>query len=318
MNALITAIQPKRTKAPSLCHADEGRENFEGAAPDHNSALCMLGQSALLGVELDALFDQAMLSITELLGVDCADVLKVMGAKGDLELLASYGWDDPLCGCAGPSVSLKAMALAGYTLDCGEPIVIDDFAAGRFSAGHEAPQRPPSGNGICSSISVVIEGREGPFGVLQAHSRAPRRFEPEQVQFLQNVANVLSIAIMRETAERAMRDRERYFRALLEQVADLIVVLSPDGFVNYASPAVERFLGYAPHEVAGRAVHDLVHAEDAGRLRQLLGCRGQQTSLELRLRHKSGAWRHLSIASHDCTDDASVGGIVLNAREAVA
>ena len=61
--------------------------------------------------------------------------------------------------------------------------------------------------GIRSSLSVVIEGHDRPFGVLDVHSTHPNRFAPQDVHFVQGAANVLADAIERKMADDALRHR---------------------------------------------------------------------------------------------------------------
>jgi diguanylate cyclase (GGDEF)-like protein len=61
--------------------------------------------------------------------------------------------------------------------------------------------------GVRSSLAVPIEGKAGPFGVLDVHSTDPRRFTPADVHFLQASANVLADAIERHAADEALRHR---------------------------------------------------------------------------------------------------------------
>jgi diguanylate cyclase (GGDEF)-like protein len=56
-------------------------------------------------------------------------------------------------------------------------------------------------------ITVVIDGASGPFGVLDGQSTGERPFTPEDVHFVQAVANVLADAIARIAADEVMRER---------------------------------------------------------------------------------------------------------------
>ncbi len=57
-------------------------------------------------------------------------------------------------------------------------------------------------------MSVIIPGRERPFGVLGVHSRRYRKFERVSVDFLRSVANVLAHATERKRVEEALRESE--------------------------------------------------------------------------------------------------------------
>jgi diguanylate cyclase (GGDEF)-like protein len=61
--------------------------------------------------------------------------------------------------------------------------------------------------GAASSLAVMIDGKDRPFGVLDVHSREPGRFGPKDVPFLEASANVLADAFERHAADRALRHR---------------------------------------------------------------------------------------------------------------
>ena len=51
-------------------------------------------------------------------------------------------------------------------------------------------------------------------------------------------------------AETELVRREKYFRTLTENSLDVLCILSRDGKFLYASPSIERVLGYKPEEIA--------------------------------------------------------------------
>jgi diguanylate cyclase (GGDEF)-like protein len=63
----------------------------------------------------------------------------------------------------------------------------------------------PGRHGVVSGLSVVVEGRERPFGVLGAHTSYQRSFGPDEVIFVQAVASMLSMAVERHRNDAANR-----------------------------------------------------------------------------------------------------------------
>ncbi|HEV7615196.1 MAG TPA: EAL domain-containing protein [Solirubrobacterales bacterium] len=104
---------------------------------------------------------------------------------------------------AGRRVSAARDSHAGAALDSGAPTIVEDWAnESRFTM-------PPVLRvvGAASSLAVVIDGKEGPFGVLDVHSDEPHRFDDKDVPFVQAAANVLADAIERHAADQALRHR---------------------------------------------------------------------------------------------------------------
>jgi len=108
------------------------------------------------------------------------------------------------------------------------------------------------------------------------------------------------------------------FAALVENAADVIAVLDTDGIVQYASPAAMRILGRDDGALEGTNLLDLIHPDD--RPQDLLSLarpddQGIGAPVELRLQAADDSWRHLEVVVTDLTANASIGGIVLNARD---
>src|SRR5947208_483971 len=86
------------------------------------------------------------------------------------------------------------------------------------------------------------------------------------------------------------------FRSLVEQGPDLVAVLTPEGQLRYASPAVANALGYAPDQLAGQDALAFVHPDDAAELHDALGEAlrgGRPAPRDLRVLHQDGSWRTL-------------------------
>ena len=126
-------------------------------------------------------------------------------------------------------------------------------------------------------------------------------------------------ALERERMKRQLREREEYFRSLIEQAMDIIAVLDADGAVRYASPSVLPLLGYGAEELVGQHVFDLVHPDDVGPALRMFAegvATGQgDRLLGLQVRHKDGTYRSLEAIGRYLLDDPVVRGVVINARD---
>ncbi|MFL5574477.1 MAG: PAS domain S-box protein [Gemmatimonadaceae bacterium] len=125
--------------------------------------------------------------------------------------------------------------------------------------------------------------------------------------------------VARERAEQVLEQRERRFRALIERSSDAVLLYTPDGTIVYASPAVERILGYTPEELIGRHGHDLVHPDhrqDSMERREALVQRPYEAySSETLVRRKDGAWRWLESTVTNLVHEPGVQAVVANFRD---
>jgi len=123
----------------------------------------------------------------------------------------------------------------------------------------------------------------------------------------------------RRRAVQALEASERRLAALVGNASEMIYVLDPEGRVTYANPAAIAVMG-DPEELAEPgAVLSRLHADDRERglaeMRRRLEQPGGETWTDFRSRDRNGRWRNLEGLATNLTDDPSVGGIVVHARD---
>jgi PAS domain S-box-containing protein len=130
------------------------------------------------------------------------------------------------------------------------------------------------------------------------------------------VAGVVQEITELKRVERALRESEQRFRALIENSADGFVLLNARGKLLYTGPPI---LGYENQQFRGRSVLDLIHPDERHSLRAafaaFLESPGAVITTEHRLRHKDGSWRWVEAVSKNLLSDRVIGGIVVNYRD---
>ena len=72
----------------------------------------------------------------------------------------------------------------------------------------------------------------------------------------------------KQETQRALMASEKRFRTLMEKIPDGLGVLSQQGRILYANPAVSSMLGYPVEELQGKQVSEFQHPDDRERARQ--------------------------------------------------
>ena len=166
------------------------------------SLVAELSQAALARMDLNSLMHQAVTTVAQCLDVEYCKILELLPGGNKLLLRSGIGWHFGLVGEA--TVNAAQNSQSGYTIFCEEPVIADDltnenrFQGSQLLADHN----------VVSGISVIIHGKDGPFGVLGAHTTEKRRFNRDDIFFLQAIANVLATAIERQRMEDALRESE--------------------------------------------------------------------------------------------------------------
>jgi PAS domain S-box-containing protein len=117
----------------------------------------------------------------------------------------------------------------------------------------------------------------------------------------------------------ALTALEKRFRVLIENSADGIVLLGPDGALIYASPSTTRTTGYEVEAMLGKNPFALVHPADRDTVRarfaESLERPGATTTAEFRVRHRQGSWRWIEAFASNMLAEPSVRAMVGNFRD---
>jgi PAS domain S-box-containing protein len=147
--------------------------------------------------------------------------------------------------------------------------------------------------------------------------RSSRASGGDEIGILGQTLNTMAEAL--EKREEALRRSEMRFRAIIENVNDIIIILNTDGTRRYASPAMSRLLGYTEEELLAGTTQDLVHPDDWPAVRELIGqvkgSPGTTVSGQARSRHKDGSWLIFDGVLSNLTDVPGIEGIVINLRD---
>jgi diguanylate cyclase (GGDEF)-like protein/PAS domain S-box-containing protein len=164
------------------------------------AAVARLGEHALRGASLADLMQEAVSAGVELLGLEIGAVVELVPSEEVVAFRAVHGL---------PGVRINDRVPAGlgsqsgYALLSGRPAVVTDWAHERRFERSQVLE----GLGTTSGLTVVIEGRRGPFGALGFHSQAPRVFKQGDVDFVQALANVLGDVVERQLTDDDIRHR---------------------------------------------------------------------------------------------------------------
>jgi diguanylate cyclase (GGDEF)-like protein/PAS domain S-box-containing protein len=115
-------------------------------------------------------------------------------------------------------------------------------------------------------------------------------------------------------------DSDEWLRFVVQNFSEIVMIVDPDGTLDYASPAFERILGYDPEEASGKNLLDFVHPDDLSGVRQESeriisgGDSAGPKALEYRMRHKDSSWWWME-GGVAMVNDPALRGIVLNARD---
>lgn len=124
----------------------------------------------------------------------------------------------------------------------------------------------------------------------------------------------------RRAAEGMVRLSERRYRSLVENGADLVMVLNPGRGISYVSPACERILGMDAETIKSMEREDLFYPDDLVRfVAARTRCEAMPGlvigPIQARMRHSDGRWLWFEIGLSNRMEDTDVAGFVANCHD---
>lgn len=243
-------------------------------SPEHELAyrlrqqelLTEFGRLALLPRGFEMLLQEAARLAASGLHTEFAKVLTPLPGENRLLVRAGVGWSEGVVGHATIGADLESPA--GYALQTGQPVLSNHLA-------REQRFRTPQlllEYGVTRAINVLIDGEDGPFGVLEVDSRHHGRFTQHDTAFLQGLANLLAVVIARQGAQerqarlQAELDAERLrLAAVLDQMPlGVVIAAAPAGEILLRNAVALRLLGPSLPMVtslAGYAAYEAHHPD---------------------------------------------------------
>ncbi|TXM87450.1 GAF domain-containing protein [Methylobacterium sp. WL30] len=186
--------------------------------------LSEFGVEALRGEDVDALLQRATELCAEGMGAEFCKALEHLHDEDMLLVRAGVGWGPNVVGHARVGADLASPA--GFALKTGRPVISNHLEnENRF----RTPQIMAE-HGIRRAINVLIENREGAFGVLEVDDTREGMFTEADIAFMQGFANLLGGAIERQRTEgllkQALARQDLLVREMSHRVKNSLAIVA--------------------------------------------------------------------------------------------
>lgn len=167
-----------------------------------------LNRQALQGLNLSDLMDSCVVMISQAMEIEYTHIMEYFPEKNILSLKSYYGWT------AGDEIIASDQSFhVSYALQSKTPIIVSDFSQeNRLGILPSLMEF-----GILSGMSIAIPGIKQPLGVLSVNSSQKRNYNKNDIQFLQSIVNMLSIAIQRKETEIKLERMAKNLENALEE-----------------------------------------------------------------------------------------------------
>jgi PAS domain S-box-containing protein len=238
---------------------------------EQQALIAKLGQQALESRDLDHLMEQIIHVVPDILNVDACNLWQLQPEANNLLFKKGSGWTEY------DSLHADGDSQIAYTLKTNSAVVVENLNnEKRFS-----DQRLTQKYHIVSSLSVVIPGRDEPFGALGVYSRTRMHFSVDDINFVIAIANILATAINRIEDEKDLQIKEYAIASSLNGIA----LADLGGKLTYVNPAFLKMWGFdSEQEVIGRS--SLEFWEEAGQAKKVINALEKQQAWRGELKAK--------------------------------
>src|SRR5918992_1144020 len=239
-----------------------------------------LGQQITVELHPARVLERFLEAVTDVVQAD-GGALGMLGEDGTIRIAAATGGSLHMLGHQVP-VAGSAM---GRVIRTGRPWSVTDVT----QHGHELhrPTYDLLSDAEAHGFAIIPIVRRGEcIGAVTLASHEPRAFLPAELERVEAMADLLSVALSNAELVETLRQTEWRFRTLFRAAPDAVLTVLKSGRVREANDAVREVFGLDPANVVGRVLADLVVEEDRQKLDAALtaAAAGAPARLEVTLR----------------------------------
>jgi PAS domain S-box-containing protein len=160
---------------------------------------------------------------------------------------------------------------------------------------------------------IQLESKEGVrfLEIRQLAIQEQRRHQAGWLIALRDITAQVQAENASRQSQVTLKQSEELFRSLVENINEVIFIVSADGTITYISPAVEQLAGYRAEELIGKRCQQFIYPDDLAGLdsRPLQQLGDQRSHLEFRIVGRRNLIRHVRAYTHVLMQQGSITGI---------
>jgi PAS domain S-box-containing protein len=217
-------------------------------------------------LDLDRALNRTLSLLNEAVGAEQGTIMLLSAEDNQLHYRAGYGYLSERSNSDERGLTLKVgEGLAGWVVKNREAALVDDLYRDRRWVRSSSTSREHR-----SAVVAPLLVAEDVIGVLMVFSRTQNFFSADSLNLVKAIAGQVAVAInnahlyelIRDQAERlgAMLRKEQEeasrSQAILEAVADGVLVTGADNRITFVNSSVERILGIESRQVVGHTLEE--------------------------------------------------------------
>src|SRR6266851_1317882 len=118
--------------------------------------------------------------------------------------------------------------------------------------------------GLAGLVILPLPGKQGPLGAIAVGSTRQGRFEPDELAYLVNIANLLGLTLQNVHLFEQVTVVQRQWEYTFDSIGDPILVHDRAGRILRSNQRLSQLLGRGGSALVGRSVTELLPIQNAG------------------------------------------------------
>jgi two-component system NtrC family sensor kinase len=235
----------------------EGARTRTEELNDKMRRLTLLTAASTQTLSVQEVIDQVLSNLVESLEATHGIVRMIEGEGKTAQLVAraSVGYDETFLKRHAKLSVLEPWAQQVFKGDC-------QFLQFDEEQDPTARQRMADA-GLKSLVTLALSGKDGPLGVIALGSTRTVRFQPDELSYLVNIANLLGMTLQNVRLFEQVNTVQQQWEYTFDSIGDPILVHDRQGRILRSNQRLSHLLGREGGGLVGRSVTELLSAKNS-------------------------------------------------------
>jgi PAS domain S-box-containing protein len=218
---------------------------------DKLSRLSLLIAASTQTLSVREMLDRVLVNVVESLGVSHGIVrlLEGQGSGAQLVVHAAVGFDEKY---------LAAQNEISANQPWAQRVLKEEYRAMKIAEETDHRERERmAATGVKEIVSLVLRGKDVPLGVLAVGCAQEIRFQPDEVEYLRNIANLLGLTLQNVLLFEQVSTVQRQWAYTFDSIGDPILVHDHEGRILRVNQRMIQLADRTGKSRVGRTVGEL-------------------------------------------------------------
>jgi PAS domain S-box-containing protein len=222
-----------------------------GELNDKLKRLSLLIAASTQTLSMREMLDQVLLNVVGSLGVSHGLVRLLEGDVNSAQLVvhAAVGFEESY---------VKAQSAIPVNEPWAQRVLKQDYTPVKIGEEPDPRERQRmSSTGVRESAVILLRGKEKPLGILAVGSAQEMRFQPDEIEYLKNIGNLLGLTLQNVLLFQQVDNVQRQWAFTFDSIGDPIIVHDREGRILRMNQRMAHLSGRQIKPSIGRALGEI-------------------------------------------------------------